>query len=109
VPDARYVARIARQSVVGWNAALDDADVGLTAPAYERACAPLDDVRPFLLPRTAIVLVTVPPFAPVTTSTTDAAYYDPYDQAIHADLYLAFRRLRKRHRSTTTSSTTSMR
>jgi len=31
----------------------------------------------------------------VTTSTTDAAYYDPYDQAIHADPYPAFRRLRE--------------
>ena len=31
----------------------------------------------------------------MTTSTTDAAYYDPYDQAIHADPYPAFRRLRE--------------
>jgi cytochrome P450 len=31
----------------------------------------------------------------VTTSTTDAAYYDPYDQAIHAHPYPAFRRLRE--------------
>ena len=31
----------------------------------------------------------------MTTSTTDAAYYDPYDQEIHADPYPAFRRLRE--------------
>jgi cytochrome P450 len=31
----------------------------------------------------------------VTTSTTDAAYYDPYDEQIHADPYPAFRRLRE--------------
>ena len=31
----------------------------------------------------------------MTTSTTDAAYYDPYDQGIHADPYPAFRRLRE--------------
>jgi cytochrome P450 len=31
----------------------------------------------------------------VTTSTTDAAYYDPYDRGIHADPYPSFRRLRE--------------